>query len=248
MIKRILTKVFVRFKKRQSRFIESEADKTNEVLSGFGKSRGREATVFVIGANNGVENDPYVHHALDFGWRAVLVEPNPGVFADLQRTFGSLPRVDCVNAAIGNKSTPLVLYTIAFSAKRWATGLSSASETTLRKHFASGWVQQMCERFGDVLPTDPNEWVKPIEVRCKTVRELVQEAGVQCIDVLAVDTEGMDAEIVNNALDQGYRPEVICWEHLHLSPETNGDLVRRCEDLGYEVMSDTNNIVCRKQR
>jgi FkbM family methyltransferase len=248
MIKTIFARLRVWLRKRQSRFSDTHADATANVLTNFGKFRGANATIFVIGANNGIENDPFVHQALRFGWSAVLVEPNPEVFKELQHAFAGLPRIKCVNAAIGQRSRSLMLYTIAFSAKRWATGLTSASKETVLKHFSNGWVQSMCERFQETLPKDPAEWVHPIEVPCKTIRQVAGEVEAKCIDVLAVDTEGMDAEIVNSALDDGYRPEVVCWEHLHLAAKVNESLIQRCEALGYEAVSDTNNVVCHKQR
>jgi FkbM family methyltransferase len=248
MIKSTFARLRVWLRKRHSCYSETGADATNSVLTNFGKCRGADATIFVIGANNGVENDPFVHQALRFGWNAVLIEPNPGVFSELHREFAGLPRVQCVNTAIGKNPGPLLLYTIAFSTKRWATGLASASKDTLLKHFRNGWVQAMCERFQEVLPTDPAEWVRPIEVPCKTFGQVAAETGAMRIDVLAVDTEGMDAEIVNSALDEGFRPEVICWEHLHLAAKVNESLIQRCETLGYEAVSDTNNVVCHKLR
>jgi FkbM family methyltransferase len=246
MIKSTFARLRVWLRKRYSRYSETEADATKSVLTDFGKSRGANATIFVVGANNGIENDPFVHQALKFGWSAVLIEPNPRVFSELHRVFAGLPRIKCVNAAIGKTCGSLLLYTIAFSTKRWATGLASASEETLLKHFGNGWVQAMCERFQETLPTDPAKWVRPIEVPCKTIEQVASETGLKDLDILAVDTEGMDAEIVNNALDGGYRPEVICWEHRHLSHEANTDLIHRCEALGYHVQNDTNNVVCRR--
>jgi FkbM family methyltransferase len=247
MIKKLLTKINIKIAKLRSRFISSPAGETNYALSSFGKARGSDATIFVVGANNGIENDPFVHHAINYGWRAVLVEPNPGVFSELVRTFGKLDRVKCINSAIGSNSRTLVLYTIAFSNKRWATGLTSSSEETLTKHFHNGWVQAMCERFGDSLPADPNEWIRIIEVPCKTISQLAKETEIDTIDILAVDTEGMDAEIVNNALDAGYLPEIICFEHLHLSSEVVESLLDRCSKNSYESSRDLNNIICIKK-
>ncbi len=246
-LKRCLLKFVVRQKKKKSGFVEAAADASDVALANYAKERGRDVTLLLIGANNGVENDPYVHRALQYGWRAVLVEPNPSVFRELQSTFKDVEGVSCVNAAVADHAGSLILYAIAFSDKRWATGLTSSSEATLRKHFDNGWVTLMCERFGDILPEDPNQWVRSIEVHCKTVVQVALEAGVERIDVLAVDTEGMDAEIVNHALDAGCQPEIICWEHLHLPEKVNGRLVRRCEGLGYKVSRDTNNMVCYRQ-
>ena len=184
-----------------------------------------------------------MHQAVRFGWKSILVEPNPIVFDELVARFGKMSNVTCENAAIGAQTGNLVLYKIAFSTKRWATGLTSSSKNTLKKHFENGWVQQMCAQNGETLPSNPEEWIATINVPCRTIKQLTDENGSSRIDILAVDTEGMDAEIVNNALDEGFRPAIICFEHLHLTSNDVETLLVRCKNYGYKSFRDTNNVI-----
>ena len=246
MFKSKLKYFSIKIRKFFLNFKETSAEETNNALDRFGKTHGSNATILVVGANNGIENDPFVQQAMRFGWKSILVEPNPIVFNELVTQFGNLSNVTCVNAAVGAQAGDLVLYKVAFSTKRWATGLTSSSIATLKKHFESGWVQMMCARYGETLPANSEQWISSLTVPCKNIKQLIQENGSSSIDILAVDTEGMDAEIVNNALDEGFRPAIICFEHLHLTVNEVESLLDRSKKYGYKSFRDTNNCILKK--
>jgi len=246
MIKTLVYKLTYLLRRKLSRFQETEAKKTEAVLKKLGQKKNKQVLMLVVGANNGLENDPFVFYAIKYGWRAILVEPNPSVFIQLRETFRYQPNITCINTAIGPKKKKLTLHSVAFSEKRWATGLTSASRKVLLKHFTNGWVQQMCKQFSDTIPKKKSNWVKSYTVSCKTIKNVLNENRAHGLDILAVDTEGMDAEIVKSAFAQGYRPNVVCWEHLHISLSKNQELKKQCEKMGYKISQDTNNIICCK--
>ena len=49
-------------------------------------SRDQKNVFFVqVGANDGVQSDPINHFVSEYGWRGILVEPQPAIFKKLKK-------------------------------------------------------------------------------------------------------------------------------------------------------------------
>src|SRR6478672_5357121 len=66
--------------------------------------------VVQIGANDGVTYDPLRRFIVKYGFRGVLVEPQPDAFARLQKNYSDLPRITFEQAAIAEADGEKPLY------------------------------------------------------------------------------------------------------------------------------------------
>jgi len=58
-----------------------------------------------------------------------------------------------------------------------------------------------------------------IQVQCKPLDLILQEAGVESIDLLAVDTEGWELEVMKGFSVDKYKPQVVLLENYFHNPD-----------------------------
>ncbi len=181
-----------------------------------------------IGACDGVRFDP-IHRFIVANHtrvRGVVVEPLPDLFESLCRTYAPYPGITPVNCAIHNSASSMTLYRVRpdqqSSLPEWAVGVASFD----REHHV---------RLGI-----PESSITPVEVPCKTVTQLLAEAGLDSLDLLQIDTEGYDAEIILGLDPSRLRPTVIRFEHSlqsgGMSPATYRRVIDWLHAAGYEVI------------
>ena len=73
--------------------------------------RRQDSIFFVqIGAHDGRTLDPISPYVREFGWKGLLIEPQPNVFAQLQVNYADRPDLILENVAIGEKEGTLRLH------------------------------------------------------------------------------------------------------------------------------------------
>src|SRR4051812_34422848 len=77
------------------------------VLSG-GKTQ--DFTFIQIGANDGVSNDPIRRYVVEYGFKGVLIEPQPDVFTRLKANYSGMPGITFENAAIAACDGEIEMY------------------------------------------------------------------------------------------------------------------------------------------
>jgi FkbM family methyltransferase len=180
-------------------------------------------TFIQIGAHNGVDHEYFMGPAIRCrrGWSGTLVEPIPELFDQLQARYGDDTRFRLVRAAITDHEGVVDLVTVvgASGMPVWADMLSTIHPEILLKHKLPGGA--------DVLRT--------VTVRAMTFDELTH--GVEHFDVLAIDTEGHDAVILDQVDLARWRPAAVLYEHKHLTTadrkECEGRFVREGFTLTY---------------
>lgn len=192
-----------------------------------------------IGANNGLRNDPLhgwiIRHAADV--HGLVVEPLPDMFEELTRTYQEYPSIVPVRTAIHNTAQSLTLYRVTPQAvpsdKDWMHGIASFSREHLLNHGA------------------PPEAIVEEEVPCMTFSALMDRHPLPRMDLLQVDTEGMDMEIIR-AIDfpSDRRPAIIRCEH-HLSEGHTDwsqfhDFAGHLHSLGYEILLERHDLLAYK--
>ena len=106
-------------------------------LLAFQWARAGEFSALVVGAYDGVANDPASEFIRVHGARAVFVEPQPGPFGRLRGSMAGYPRVDLVNAAIDRKSGSREFFTVPsgiVGLPAWSEQLGSFDRAHLLKH------------------------------------------------------------------------------------------------------------------
>ena len=150
------------------------------------------------------------------------------------------------NVAIAPKSGDRTLFKVAFSDARWATGLSSLRKANLEKAVANGYIEKCALAAGERLPKDPNLWISEETVMCFTLEEILKKNHISSVDCLVIDTEGYDYEILK-AVDIGeINPNLICYEHKHLSDSEQSELVSILEGFHYSVFSNEGDTVAHR--
>ena len=143
-----------------------------------------------VGAHNGFYGSnsfPYVAR----GWQAILIEPHPLVFAQLQERFKGAAHVTCLNIACAERSGKRPLY--------------------LAKDGTSPSLSTLCD--------DPTMLAKPgrshesIQVPVATLAEVLEARQIpKDFGLLSVDTEGMDYEVLLGLDCSVWQPRVIITE------------------------------------
>lgn len=80
--------------------------------------------------------------------------------------------------------------------------------------------------------------LRTLSVPVTTLDLAAKNADMEHPCILVVDTEGYDGEVVGMALDLGWRPKLLQWEHKHLSREDRRRLTRRLAREGYRLWAD----------
>lgn len=192
-------------------------------------ARCSDAPVFLqIGANDGDKGDYLQEYVNGGGWRGVLVEPIPYVFAELRRRHGRNPNLQLVNAAIAeNDGTAEIFY------------LPKDDDSALPP-----WYDAIATFRREVIETH-TPWIPDIESRISTMAvptmtfdSLCASCQVDRIDLVQIDTEGYDFEIVKQVDLDRFKPALILYEHYHLRPGEREACEHHLESHGYRSISN----------
>jgi FkbM family methyltransferase len=202
------------------------------VLAAFARER-RGVFFIQVGSNDGSHNDPLRAHLLRHGWSGIMVEPVPYVFERLRANYGAQKGVRLEQVAIGPVEGPIPFYHLAQTDEalpQWYDQLGSFLRENIVKH--ADQIPRLEERILETM------------VQSMTFRSLCRKHDVRKIDLLHIDAEGFDYEVIKTVDFGLYAPDVLLYEHKHLSAS---DLAA-CEALlrshDYECLSDGADTIC----
>lgn len=179
-------------------------------------SEHRSPFVLQVGANTGDTVHDMREQLMRSGARALLVEPQPDAFRLLMENYAALPAVSVANVALSTCAGTRDLYKISSSVNRFHArggifGNSIASFDP--KH---PWEYFLRNANADGRRLGREEVIESVSVRCVPIELLVEQFGIDRVDVLAVDTEGFDFEVLKMVVSAGFSPTLIKYEHKHL--------------------------------
>jgi FkbM family methyltransferase len=183
-----------------------------------------ESELFVVqvGAFDGQTNDPIHDWIIRYGWRGVLVEPQARYFAKLEETYAGFPKLSLRNVALAHESGRRPFYTLPADTPGvpdWVGQLASFDRSTIVAH------KHLIPNIEELIRAD--------DVECVTFEDLLE--GVDRVDLLQVDAEGFDAEIIRMFDFDRWRPSIVNFESVHLSPEDHDAVLRLLVGHGYRV-------------
>lgn len=186
-----------------------------------------------VGAHDGVTHDPFREHLILPGRQAVVLEPNPEVFATLVRNYHAHPQVTPVNAAVAYTVTRLRLWTLdpAYLAGR----ADAAVLTTL----VSSTPELVLKNLGASHAAAAH--LRPLDVPCVTLEALLEQQGWPRVDALFVDVEGFENDILLHADLARLDATLIVYEH-HLLADSGAAINLRLRRQGYtctQIEGDT---------
>jgi FkbM family methyltransferase len=143
-----------------------------------------------VGANDGFYGSnsfPFVAR----GWRAILIEPHPKVFGQLQERFKRAPNVTCLNIACAESAGKRLLFLATDGVSPSLSTLCTDPDLLSRQGRSRETLEVPVETLADVLQA----------------RQIPKDFGV-----LSIDTEGMDYEVLLGLNCAVWRPRVIITE------------------------------------
>lgn len=180
-----------------------------------------------IGAHEGRARDPLFRHILLDGWAGILVEPQPDAFQKLKKSYGRLKNLRFEAVAIDEKSGQRPFYYVEPQA-----GLPA-------------WVNQLSSFHRDVpaivLAKFPMAMIKTVTVDCLSLNDLLVKHAVATLKVLIIDAEGHDATILQSLDFNSYTPDLILYEHYHLSKDVNENCRQLLKERQYAFFVEGHN-------
>lgn len=170
-----------------------------------------------IGAFDGRTDDQLHDYVMRYGWRGILVEPQPRPFEELQRTYANCPGLDLRNVAISERNEVRRLYAIRDMPDLPASAPQSATFDRTKLEEA-GFAEAQIEVH---------------EVECVPLSDLL--AHVEGVDLLQIDVEGYDAEVIRMFEFERYQPSIVRFENFHISDRDHNEAIARLIDHGYKV-------------
>jgi FkbM family methyltransferase len=195
------------------------------------------ASFVEIGSNDGEQHDHLRPFILAHSWSGVMVEPVPYVFERLRQNYRGVAGVALENAAIGDRDGDLPFYYLVDAPEQerralpdWYDGIGSFSRAAVMSH----------------APQIPDIAERVVEARVPTLtfESLCLRHGIESVDLLVIDTEGYDYEILKSIDLERWQPQLVLYEHFHLSAETRRDCRALLGDSGYDTMEEGFDTIC----
>jgi FkbM family methyltransferase len=196
----------------------------------------KQSAILQIGANDAVLTDPVYALIRKYDLPALLVEPLPDVFERLRKNVGGNPKVQLANVAIARSSGTASIYRInpdTPGMPAWIAGTATFDRNLLLYH----------KRAPGVPAHIYEQSIQEISVPVLTIGELLARHDSMPVSIVCIDTEGYDFEVIKSVLDVGLRPDLISYEHKHLSLDDQGECRTLLSGLGYCFFSDEHDTV-----
>ena len=187
-------------------------------------ARSRSFLVMVVGAYDGVQNDPVSRFVQGHDCSGIFVEPQPAAFARLRENLGSNPRFQLVNAAVGEVTSCQELFYVPPGVggfPRWTEQLASFRRDHIVKH--EGRVPGISDH------------IRSTTVATTSFEDLLERFNVRAVDVLQVDAEGFDAMLLSWFPFGRLKPGVVHYEIEHMSAKELAATRARLASFGYRV-------------
>jgi FkbM family methyltransferase len=158
-----------------------------------------------IGANDGLRADPVRPIVESHNVRAVLLEPLPKLFAQLNTNYAEFPSVTPVFAALDSCSGQREMFYVSPTdgMPDWAEGLGSFDRRVIESHRTA-------------IPGIENR-IQSCQVNTMTPQDILAAYNLPRVDWLQIDTEGFDLRVIELFFVANIFPELLSFEHFHLT-------------------------------
>lgn len=189
--------------------------------------------VLEIGAMDGIRHDPlYKHLSKNKNWSALLVEPVKEYFKKLKTNYKNRKNIIFENLAISDKE-----------------GISNISVFP-REKIESGqipdWTDGCSTLVPDLTMSDRKELASNFvtqKIKTTTFSNLVEKHNISNIDVLQIDTEGLDYYIFWEVINRGFFPQLIMLEVVFLNEEEKNEIKNFLIEKNYKVEFHADDLI-----
>lgn len=177
-----------------------------------------------VGANDGLRADPVADRVGAGRFRALLLEPSPIYYPELERNRAGVAGVTTLNVGVAPEESSATLYQLnpdrAAEFPDWAQGCASLSRE---------------EIFGALARTKPvtDDMIVESTVRLRRLDAILAEHDAFGADVLIVDVEGHEPGVFGSFSLDDFRPGVVLFEKVNLSPDALGAILEQLHGAGY---------------
>lgn len=187
-----------------------------------------------VGSNDGVSNDPLFEFANKKNWAGYCIEPIPLNFQKLKNNYSHTPEIKLLNLAIGEDGYLTMYYIDPIKAKFFNIDLPE-------------WYNQLASFNRDLVVSDINginryQILESINVKAISFNTSIEKYNISKVDLLHIDTEGADWSILSSFPFIKLMPDVIIFEHNHISLNDYKKAVHFLRKEGYlllKVNTDT---------
>jgi FkbM family methyltransferase len=175
-----------------------------------------------IGSNDADAKDPLSAFLRSQKWGGVMVDPVKYVFERLVRNHQANPNLIFENVAVAAERGIKPFYYLKETTDdvpTWYDQLGSFSMDVVLRHEST-------------IP-DIRQRIVAEEVQCLTFEDLCQKHNLREIDVVHIDTEGYDLEILRLIDFGAHQPQIVIFEHKHLSESDQARAHQILEENGY---------------
>lgn len=185
-----------------------------------------------IGENDGIHLSNVLALIMQ-GWEALLVEPSPKAFSNLQKRHSFNSNVQCLNVAVISKELAkatggkLKFYD---SGEHLGNGVDSALLSTICQNEMQKWAS--VSEFHN------------IEVNAVDLRELLNMSRIKTFNFISIDCEGCDLDILRQMNLRELECSCLCIEH-NGNKETLSEVISICNSYGLskELLRNHENII-----
>jgi len=195
----------------------SQSEEEQYIINYFNKIETKKGTLLDIGAYS-PEIFSNSRQLIKDGWSAILVEPSPSCFNNIESFYLENNKVECLNVAIGKKSGMIDFYDSA-----------GAVATTSKEHYDK-WKNYQKD-------------FKEIKVPCITFLELYKMFPLT-FDFISIDAEGCDFDIIQQIDLNITKTNLVCIEFTYKGQE----IFEYIKSFGFDLLHQNgeNIIMCRK--
>jgi FkbM family methyltransferase len=188
-------------------------------------------TFLQIGSNDGFRDDPLNYFVKNCECTGVLVEPVLYLFNRLKQTYSDKKNLFFENVAVSDINSTKEFYCMKENndpkLPKWYNGLSSFKLDVILKHKAS-------------IPRIEEHIVK-IQVPTATVSHLLTKYNFNSIDIIHIDAEGYDFEIIKTIDFDKIHPDILQFEHKHLSKNDFNECLKHLNKYDYVFLQNSMN-------
>jgi FkbM family methyltransferase len=184
-------------------------------------ARSKNFVALVVGAFDGT--DP-TSEFIRSRCRGILVEPQPGPFKRLRENMGGNNNITLLNAAIDEVSGSRDMYCVSPSADElpsWTEQLASFRREHILNH--------------EEMAPGVSKHILTCKIPTVSFGDLLGRYGVDSLDLLQIDAEGMDAQLLAWFPFKRIRPALLHYETAHMSVEEQRVVRNRLKSLGYII-------------
>ena len=206
-------------------------------------------TICVVGANDGKINDPVYGFAMGHRdqTRMILIEPQADLHEPLKCNYQRHPNVQIIEGAVGREGQ-LSLYTIhpkywpqtqPFYAKAWPNYRAPSGVASMDRARVADWLEKFVSA--------PTDGVVETRIQVQPLVDWLEANQLDSdIDVLQIDTEGVDDEVIYHANLETTQPHIIYFESKNLARPRLKKLRNYLSGLGYQCRQILGNILAQR--